>query len=104
MRKYLFAVLVLALVAVPLWASEINYSSVSATTTSTTVQINAGSLVVINDGAGIAYIRVFDPGTPPAAATSSNIKVAVGESFEFSDVGSVSIVSASTSTVRLIWR
>jgi len=108
MRKTIAAValLALALLAGGLsFGSEVNFEAVSATTTSKTVVTNAGSVVVINDGADIVYVRVFDPGTAPEAATSADIQVKSGESFEFATVGSISVVAASaTATVRVLWR
>ena len=97
-------VLLLALVLAGPVSAEWGQETVSATTTATTVRCEAATLLVVNDGTGSIYLRIFEPGTEPEAATSSNFELKSSESVEFQTVGSISIVSASTSTVRLLWR
>ena len=97
-------VFLLALVLAGPVCAEWGQETVSATTTATTVRCDASTLLAVNDGTGSIYIRVFEPGVEPEDATSSNFELKSSESIEFQDVGSISIISASTSTVRLIWR
>ena len=105
MKRSLALVLALALVAPLLLANEYNYQTISVTTTSATANVGtAANLVLVNDGSDIVYCRVFKAGAPPAAATSGDMEVKVGEGFEFADVGAVSCIAASsTATVRLIY-
>ena len=105
MKKAILALgLVLALVATA--SAELRNTTLSSTTASGTTTINAGSLLVINDGSGSIYVRVFWEGETPADATASNTEIKSGESMTFSktsSVAAISVVSASTSTVRLVY-
>lgn len=89
--------------------AELGFTSVSATATSQTTTINAGTLVVINDSTSYSvYIRVFWEGETAAAATTAYTEVKKGESFTFSrelSIAAISIVCASgeSATVRLVY-
>ena len=105
MKKILTALgLVLALVATA--SAELRYTKLSSTTASGTTTINAGTLLVINDGASSIYVRVFWEGETPADATVNSTEIKSGESMTFSktvSVSAISVVSASASTVRLVY-
>ncbi len=108
-KRILALALGLALVGV-MANAELGYRSISVTTTSGTYTLNAGSLTVVNDGSSSIYVRVFwegeDVESNAQAATSANAEIKSGESLEFSrsiSIKAVSIVSASTSTVRLYY-
>ena len=103
-RLAVFLVVVLALV-VPVNA-ELGGQTVSANTTSQTITIGYSSLTVVNDGAGSIYVRVFVEGETAAAATTSSREIKSGEGFDFNrqmQISAISILSASTSTVRLFY-
>ena len=105
MKKAILALgLVLALVATA--SAELRYTKLSSTTAAGTTTINAGTLLVINDGASSIYVRVFWEGETAADATVNNTEIKSGESMTFSktvSVSAISVVSASASTVRLVY-
>jgi len=104
-RAILALAVVLALVTTA--SAELSFTRVSATSAgATTTTINAGTLLVINDGASVIYVRVFWQGETPADATTSSAEIKSGEGMTFSktaSVSAISILSASASTVRLIY-
>ena len=105
MKKAILALgLVLALVATA--SAELRHTKLSATTSPGTTTINAGTLQVINDGSSSIYVRVFWEGETPADATVNSFEIKNGEGFTFSkatSVSAISVVSASTSSVRLAY-
>ena len=105
MKRAILALgLVLALVATA--SAELRYTKLSSTTAAGTTTINAGTLLVINDGASSIYVRVFWEGETPADATTGSTEIKSGESMTFSktsSVAAISVVSASASTVRLVY-
>lgn len=106
MRKLLIGLLLILAVSVS--AGELRYTAVSATATSQTLNLNVTTILMVNDGANEIYFRVFDQGTEPSAATTSNAELKSGESVEINrtaGIGSVSIVcaAAETATVRLFY-
>ena len=106
MKKAILALaIVLALVTTA--DAELGFTRVLATSAgATTTTINAGSLLVINDGASVIYVRVFWQGETAADATTSSAEIKSTEGFTFSktsSVASISILSASSSTVRLFY-
>jgi len=104
MRKLILFALLLA--GPMLWASEYSNTTITATTTSQDLMLdNASEVQIINDGAVTVYVRVFDVGTPPSAATSGNIPIKAGEAFKFANVGAVAVIAdSSTASIRFIWR
>jgi uncharacterized membrane protein YtjA (UPF0391 family) len=104
-RAILALAIVLALVTNA--SAELGFTRVSATSAgASTVNINAGTLLIINDGASVIYVRVFWEGETVAAATTLSAEIKSGEGLSFSkslSVKAVSIISASSSTVRLIY-
>jgi len=112
MKRILVLAAVLVLVG-GLAQAELSYTKVTANTTSTQTAINAGSLTVVNDGASSIYVRVFWEGETivdsqgvALTATASNAEIKSGEALEFSkelSIQAISIVSASSSTVRLYY-
>jgi hypothetical protein len=112
MRRILVLAALLALVG-GLAQAELSYTKVTANTSATMTTINAGSLTVVNDGASSIYVRVFWEGETTVdsvgtalAATASNAEIKSGEALEFSkelSIKAISIVSASSSTVRLYY-
>jgi hypothetical protein len=106
MKRILIALaLVLALVTPA--SAELGFTRVTVTSAGAqSVTINAGTLLVINDGASVIYVRVFCEGEDVAAATTSSAEIKSGEGMSFSkslSVKAISILSASSSTVRLIY-
>ena len=105
--RHLALLLALAFLVVPL-SAEVYYLTVSATATSQTVPGRYGkTLLVINDGADSVHARVFDAMETSAVATTADLEIKIGESFEFSrtkGIGAISIVcdTAETATVRLV--
>jgi hypothetical protein len=98
--------LVLALVAVQASAELQAVKLVTSSAGADTRTINAGTLVVINDGASTIHVRVFWQGETPADATQSSPEIKSGESFTFnrtSSIVAISIISESSSTVRLTY-
>jgi len=90
----------------PVLNAELQGQTVSANTTSQTITIGYSSLTVVNDGSGSIYVRVFWEGETAAAATTSHREIKSGEGFEFHQtmqISAISILSASTSTVRLFY-
>ena len=105
MKRILMALALVAALVVPVNA-ELGGQTVSANTTSQTITIGYSSLTVVNDGSGSIYVRVFVEGETAAAATSSHREIKSGEGFDFSrqmQISAISILSASTSTVRLFY-
>lgn len=108
-RRVLALAFTLALVFAPLAQAELSFTSVSASSTSQTTTINAGTLVVINDSTSYSiYVRIFWEGETAAAATTAYTEIKKGEAFEFSrtlSIAAISIVCATsqTATVRLIY-
>jgi hypothetical protein len=109
MKRLLTFALTLALLVGTAW-TEPYYVSLSATTTATTYYFGktGASVMSCNDGAGIAYQRLFDEFDTPAAATTSSTQIPVGACLTFTKPptepgywASLSILSASTSTVRV---
>lgn len=104
-RSILALAIVLALVTTA--DAELGFTRVTATSAgATTTTINAASLLIINDGASVIYVRVFWEGETVAAATVNSAEIKSGEGLTFSrtlSVKAVSILSASSSTVRLIY-
>ena len=106
MKKILTALaIVLALVTTA--SAELNFTRVLATSVAaTTTTINASTLLVVNDGASVIYVRVFWEGETVAAATTASTEIKSGEGMQFSrafNITAISILSASASTVRLIY-
>lgn len=104
-KRLVVLVAILALTA-GLATAELRYTKLSSTTASGTTTINAGTLLVINDGASSIYVRVFWEGETAGDATASNTEIKTGESMTFSKttaVSAISVVSASSSTVRLVY-
>jgi len=106
MRKTLLALaIVLALVTSA--SAELGFTRVGATSAgATTTTINASTLLVINDGASVIYVRVFWEGETVADATVNSTEIKSGEGMQFSkslSIKAISILSASSSTVRLIY-
>lgn len=90
--------------------AEPQYNAVSATVTSQTITFikPAYSVVLCNDGAGIAYFRLFNETETPAAAAATHAAIPVGTCIEFTKGPTdaayyrwAAILSASTSTVRV---
>ena len=86
----------------------LGFTRVSAVSTSQTTAINAGTLVVVNDGSNEVYVSVFWEGESSAVATTSSAEIKSGESFTFTrelSISAISIVCASgeTATVRLFY-
>jgi hypothetical protein len=89
--------------------AEPYYVSVAATTTAATSFFRASSSVLLcNDGVGIAYFRLFHEFEYTADATASSSQLPVGACIEYTksptqpaNWNAVSLISASTSTVRL---
>ena len=104
-KRLVVLVAILALTA-GLATAELRYTKLSATTAAGTTTIKAGTLLVINDGASSIYVRVFWDGETPADATTGSTEIKSGESMTFSKtsaVEAISVVSASASTVRLVY-
>ena len=106
MKKAVFALaIVLALVTTA--SAELGFTRVGATSAgATTTTINASTLLVVNDGASVIYVRVFWEGETVAAATTASTEIKSGEGMQFSrafNISAISILSASSSTVRLIY-
>jgi hypothetical protein len=108
-RTILALAALLALLIGTVWA-EPYYVAVSATTASQTSTFpKAGASVLIcNDGTGIAYVRLFNDTETAAAATSSSSSVPVGACITYTKPPTepaywraLSTISASTSTVRV---
>lgn len=106
MKRLAALALGLVLLAAGAWA-ELGYTKVLVDSTSKTTDINAGTLVVVNDGANEVYARVFWSGETSAASTSTRAEIKSGESFTFSkeNVKSISLICATseTATVRLFY-
>jgi len=105
MRRAIVLALGLVMLAGTAWA-ELRYTKVLASSAGAdTVTIQAGTLVVVNDGASTIHVRVFWTGETPADATQSSPEIKSGESFTFSktEVLAISIISESSSTVRLFY-
>ena len=105
MKRTIWGMLLIVLLAVPL-SAEVLFKSVSATTTSKTIPLGSRYVQVINDGSDTIYVRVFSIAEAPGAATTSNGPIYNGEGFTFEPgggVGSISILSAGNSTVRLFY-
>ena len=105
-RRLLVLAFVLGLVFAPVAQAELQFYTTTITTTSVTRTIGYGTLVVINDGASDLYIRVFWEGEDSADATAASTLVKSGESFTFAkslSIASISMKSASSSTVRLVY-
>jgi len=104
--KILALALGLALVA-SLASAELGYRKVvSSSAGADTITIKASTLTVVNDGASVIYVRVFWEGETPVAATSASAEIKSGEGFTFSravNIDAISIISASSSTVRLFY-
>lgn len=86
--------------------AELGGQTVSANTSSQTVTIGYSTLTVVNDGSGSIYVRVFVEGETTAAATNAHREIKSGEGFTFNralQIKAISILSASTSTVRLFY-
>lgn len=105
MKRAVLALAILLALVVPVNA-ELGGQTVSANTTSQTITIGYSSLTVVNDGSGSIYVRVFVEGETAEAATSSHREIKSGEGFDFNkqmQISAISIISASTSTVRLFY-
>ncbi len=90
--------------------TEPAYVAVSATNVSQTITFAKASATVLlcNDGAGIAYYRLFNEIETSAAATNANASLPVSACISHSKGPTeaaywkwASIISASTSTVRV---
>ena len=106
MKKILLALgLVLALVTAA--DAELGFTRVGATSVAaTTTNVNASTLTIVNDGASAIYVRVFWEGETVADATVNSPEIKSGEGFTFSrtlNIKAISILSASSSTVRLFY-
>ena len=105
-KRILALALGLALMA-PVVNAELGFTRVSATSVAaTTHTITASTLLVVNDGASVIYVRVFWEGETVANATTSSTEIKSGEGMQFSrnfNIQAISILSASASTVRLIY-
>jgi hypothetical protein len=102
--------LLLALLAVATLArGEAGYFEAAVVSTSQTVTINAGEVLIINDDStNEVYVRVFYTGETPAPATTANLRIKALEGISFGKtlgVKAVSLICASgeTATVRLIY-
>jgi hypothetical protein len=105
MKRIPWAILLLILLASSVQA-ELGYQKSAAVTTAQTYNINAPTLLVINDGASSIFIRVFWEGETVSAATVNSTEVKTGEGMQFSrtlNIKAISILSESSSTVRLIY-
>lgn len=106
MKKAILA-LALMLALVTTASAELGFTRVAATSVAaTTTNINASTLLVVNDGASVIYVRVFWEGETTAAATTASTEIKSGEGMQFSksfNVKAISILSASASTVRLTY-
>jgi hypothetical protein len=106
MKKVILA-LALVLAVVTVADAELGFTRVGATSVAaTTTNINASTLLVVNDGASIIYVRVFWDGETVADATVNSTEIKSGEGMQFSrsfNIKAISILSASSSTVRLIY-
>jgi hypothetical protein len=105
MKRILWTALFLVLL-VPSVQAELGYQKSAAVTTAQTYNINAPTLLVINDGASSIYIRVFWEGETVSDATVNSTEIKSGEGFTFQkilNIKAISILSASSSTVRLIY-
>jgi hypothetical protein len=110
MKRLAFSLsLTLALLVGTAW-TEPYYVSVAATTTAATSYFPKPGATVLtcNDGTGIAYMRLFGEYSYPADATTSSTAVPVGACIAFTkgstepgNWASISLLSASTSTVRV---
>ena len=105
--KRIFVALALVLALVVPASAELGVTRVGATSAgATTTNINASTLLVVNDGASVIYVRVFWEGETVADATTSSAEIKSGEGMQFSrslSIKAISILSASSSTVRLIY-
>lgn len=105
MRKILAAALLL--VASMAYA-ELQTQTITANSTSQTVNIGYDTLTIVNDGSSAIFVRVFAGGETSGAATTSSPQIKSGEGFTFyreGQINSVSIVTAAagSATVRLIY-
>jgi hypothetical protein len=106
MKRAILALgLVLALVTIA--SAELSFTRVAATSVAaTTTNINAATLLIVNDGASVIYVRVFWEGETVADATVNSTEIKSGEGMQFArtlNIKAISILSASSSTVRLIY-
>ncbi len=88
--------------------AELRYTQANATSSSQTVTIISSELIIVNDGSGSVYIRIFYGDETPAAATTANAEIKSGESFTARkdlQIRAVSLICASgqTATVRLFY-
>ena len=105
MRRCLIWFVVLALSASMSYA-ELGFQGFNVTTSSATKTIGGRTLLIINDGSGSIYVRVFWHGETSADATSSDTEVKTGEYLRLTkDVGlsQISLIAGSTQAVRLIY-
>ena len=109
MKRILTLALGLAMLAGAALA-EPYFVSISATTTAATSYFPKPGATVLtcNDGTGIAYMRLFGEFSYPADATASSTAVPVGACIAFTkgstepgNWAAISLISASTSTVRV---
>ena len=105
MRRLTALALCLMLMGASAWAELRSTKLTVSSTAASNVLIGAGTLTVVNDGASSIYIRVFWTGETTSDATTSSPEIKSGESFSFTKagIGSVSILSASSSVVRLYY-
>ena len=86
--------------------AELGFQGFNVTTSSATKTIGGRTLLIINDGSGSIYVRVFWHGETSADATSSDTEVKTGEYLRLTkDVGlsQISLIAGSTQAVRLIY-
>ena len=105
MRRLIALAMCLMLMGASAWAELRSTKLTVSSTAASNVTIGAGTLTVVNDGASSIYIRVFWTGETTSNATTSSPEIKPGESLAFSKAGidSVSIISASSSVVRLFY-
>lgn len=112
MKRIAFSLaLTLALLVGTAWA-ETSFVSVSVTATSATTTFSTPrqTVLICNDGANVAFFRLFHEYDTPAAATTSSSKLPVGACVTFGKPQTspayyrwISLVctSAETATVRV---